>query len=137
MCLERVESTERKPQANGKGWKVFAVNANKELESQVEGGIRVIGKWLMSDAYGNYEYPVGFHIFTNRKAAVKWLKATNLYDKSLPTNLHNDKVDVVRQVEWRDRLAIGTQKCWFGEYLDDNTHLPGKTIVAKEMMILA
>ena len=41
---------------------------------------------------------------------------------------------VIRQVLWRDRLAIGRQACW---YVNDDTPLPGKTIVAKEMMILA
>jgi len=116
MCLSTVESTERKKDASGFGWKVF-YQFGKPLRSEFDYGMegeKRIGKWLVSRDSESENYPIGFHVFTNKKAANRWADETHL---------------VVRRVKWRDRLAIGTT------VYDENV-LVGKTVVAKEMMIL-
>ena len=131
MCLQTVESTERKPKAHGKGWKVFSQERDGGLHSQVERGEeRRVEFWLKSIDDGEGGYPLGFHVFTNRKAAVRWVGAHEVFNGSFTPS----SSDVIRQVKWRDCLAVGRQDGWFG---DKGTLLPGKTIVAKEMMILA
>lgn len=114
MCLHTIESTEHKPHAEGKGWKIFEIGGSEVLYTWLFGDREplALNKWLKSKDNGSVHYPLGFHVFTTRSAAV-------LFKNGTPG-------EVIRRVKWRDQVAIGTQ----------NENYPGKVFVAKEMMIL-
>ena len=117
MCLSLVTSRAELPKARGTGWKVFRVDRNGALYSEVysTSRSRQPGRKYRATCLRRPRYCIGFHIFTRKKDAREW-------DKD-----HGHSCSV-RKVKSEHRLATGNQRgC--------NTWLLSM-IVAKYMTIL-
>ncbi len=118
MCLRWIDSNTEKPEARGFGYKVFDLARSGRLLPWMKSKLRrtayEMGEWYEAYDFGvlpTQEYPLGFHIFTNKRSAENWW------------GRHLEGATVVRQVAWRHELARGYEES-------------DSIIVAKEIRIL-
>ncbi len=111
MCLDTV--TKINLDKSGVGWKVFVMRGDKVYGLYYgEKQARTINIWLKEKDFrdgGELQYPYGFHIYTSKGDAAKWVFAL-------------ERGKVIR-VKYRKGHTLGTQ-------------VDRGVIVAKEMLIL-